>query len=139
RSPRAGSAPRKARSVTGRARNPRPTRASAWTKPGRTRTSGIERTLHSSGAMWSLGKRKTFDVVALTTPSEGRYWVMGAGSRLEHYERMPRALLPTHFIVYPEWMACDPVLGRMLHEAVVTDESILGGQAMRVHEARWDH
>jgi hypothetical protein len=49
------------------------------------------------------------------------------------------ALLPTHFIVYPEWMACEPVLGQELHAAVVTDSSILGGQAMRVFKARWEN
>jgi hypothetical protein len=98
--------------------------------------------VNDTGAIAYFGNRRTFDVVGLTTPTEGRYWVMGAGSRLEHYERLHEnapQLLPTHFIVYPEWMACEPVLGHMLHEAVVTDASILGGQSMRVHEARWEH
>lgn len=96
--------------------------------------------VNDTGAIAYFGDRRTFDVVGLTTPSEGKYWVAGPASRLEHYERMrlhsPSAL-PTHFIVYPEWMACNAVLGRQLHEAVVTDSSILGGQVMRVHEARW--
>lgn len=97
--------------------------------------------LNDTGAIAYFGDRVTFDVVGLTTPSEGRYWVAGAGSRLEHYERMSREspqLLPTHFIVYPEWMACPPVLGRVLHEAIVTDSTILGGASMRVFEARTD-
>lgn len=98
--------------------------------------------VNDTGAIAYFSDRRTFDVVGLTTQSEGKYWVAGAGSRLEHYERLARtdrALLPTHFIVYPEWMACEPVLGAMLHEAVVTDSSILGGQAMRVFVARYDH
>ncbi len=98
--------------------------------------------VNDTGAIAYFGNRLTFDIVGLTTPSEGRYWVAGVGSRFEHYERLQRASpgsLPTHFIVYPEWMACDPVLGKPLHEAVVTDSSILGGQVMRVYEARWDH
>jgi hypothetical protein len=98
--------------------------------------------VNDTGAIAYFGNRRTFDVVGLTTPTEGRYWVAGAASRYEHYERLHRtapALLPTHFIVYPEWMGCEPVLGRMLHEAVVTDASILGGAAMRAYEARWDH
>jgi hypothetical protein len=98
--------------------------------------------VNDTGAIAYFGNRLTFDVVGLTTPSEGRYWVAGAGSRLEHYERMRAtapASLPTHFIVYPEWMACDAVLGKPLHEAVVTDSTILGGQVMRAYEARWDH
>ena len=98
--------------------------------------------MNDTGAIAYFGNRLTFDIVGLTTPSEGRYWVAGVGSRFEHYERLQRASpgsLPTHFIVYPEWMACDPVLGKPLHEAVVTDSSILGGQVMRVYEARWDH
>lgn len=98
--------------------------------------------VNDTGAIAYFGNRKTFDVVGLTTPSEGRYWIAGAGARFEHYERLrlsaPSAL-PTHFIVYPEWMSCDPVLGARLHEAVVTDASILGGQIMRVYQAKWDH
>jgi hypothetical protein len=98
--------------------------------------------LNDTGAIAYFGNRRTFDVVGLTTPTEGRYWVAGAGSRLEHYERLRRTVptsLPTHFIVYPEWMAMDAVLGKVLHEAVVTDSSILGGQIMRAFEARWEH
>jgi hypothetical protein len=98
--------------------------------------------VNDTGAIAYFGDRHTFDVVGLTSPSEGRYWVAGAGSRLEHYERLKTtapAALPTHFIVYPEWMGCDPVIGRNLHEATVTDASILGGQTMRASLARWDH
>lgn len=98
--------------------------------------------VNDTGAIAYFGDRKTFDVVGLTTPTEGRYWVAGAASRLEHYERLRAAnpgALPTHFIVYPEWMGLEPVLGRPLHEATVTDSTILGGQTMRASEARWDH
>lgn len=98
--------------------------------------------VNDTGAIAYFGNRKTFDVVGLTTATEGQYWVGGAGSRLEHYERLKAsspASLPTHFVVYPEWMACDAVLGRALHEATVTDSSILGGQTMRVYEARFRH
>ena len=94
--------------------------------------------LNDTGAIAYLSGRKTFDVVGLTTEGEARYWVLGAGSRFEHYERLPRERLPTHFIVYPQWMACPPVLGRQLHEATVTDQSILGGVTMVAFEARWD-
>jgi hypothetical protein len=99
--------------------------------------------VNDTGAIAYFGNRRTFDVVGLTTPSEGKYWVAGSGSRLEHYERLHAAggvaSLPTHFIVYPEWMSCDVVLGKPLHEAVVTDSTILGGQVMRAYEARYDH
>ena len=54
------------------------------------------------------------------------------------YERLAEGRRPTHFIVYPQWMACSPVLGRVLTEATVVDQSILGGTTMVVHEARWD-
>jgi hypothetical protein len=94
--------------------------------------------VNDTGAIAYFGNRRTFDVVGLTTPTEGRYWIAGSGSRLEHYEKLystAPSQLPTHFIVYPEWMACDPVIGRPLHEATVTDSTILGGQTMRVSEA----
>lgn len=94
--------------------------------------------LNDTGAIAYFGDRHTFDVVGLTTRSEGRYWVAGAGSRLEHYERLrattPSAL-PTHFIVYPGWFAIGRLLGAELEEATVTDASILGGRTMEAHVA----
>jgi hypothetical protein len=96
--------------------------------------------LNDTGAIAYFGDRPTFDIVGLTTRGEARYWVAGAGSRLEHYERLyvrsPSAL-PTHFIVYPEWMAMDSVLGALLQQATVTDATILGGRTMRAYEADW--
>ena len=94
--------------------------------------------VNDTGAIAYLGDRRTFDIVGLTTEGEARYWVAGAGSRFEHYEKLPKERLPTHFIVYPQWMACSPVLGKGLFEATVTDQSILGGTSMVVYEARWD-
>jgi hypothetical protein len=94
--------------------------------------------VNDTGAIAYLSGRATFDVVGLTTEGEARYWVGGAGSRFEHYERMPAARRPSHFIVYPQWMACPPVLGRPLHEATVLDQTILGGTTMVAYEARWD-
>lgn len=94
--------------------------------------------VNDTGAIAYLSGRRTFDVVGLTTEGEARYWVAGAGSRFEHYEKMPRDRLPTHFIVYPHWMACEAMLGDALHEATVVDQSILGGDTMVVYEARLD-
>jgi hypothetical protein len=94
--------------------------------------------VNDTGAVAYLSDRHTFDIVGLTTRDEGRYWVAGAASRFEHYEHLyaeSPTSLPTHFIVYPEWMACDAVLGRPLHEATVLDSTILGGRTMRVYEA----
>jgi hypothetical protein len=94
--------------------------------------------VNDTGAIAYLSGRRTFDVVGLTTEGEARYWVGGAGSRFEHYEKLAKERLPTHFIVYPQWMACSPVLGKELFQATVTDQSILGGATMVVYEARWD-
>jgi hypothetical protein len=94
--------------------------------------------VNDTGAIAYFGDRKTFDIVGLTTPTEGPYWVGGVASRFEHYEKLARAALLTHFIVYPEWMGCDAILGKPLQQAVVTDATILGGQTMRASEARWD-
>ncbi|MEJ7729733.1 MAG: hypothetical protein WKG00_10990 [Polyangiaceae bacterium] len=94
--------------------------------------------VNDTGAIAYLGERSTFDVVGLTTEGEAPYWVAGPGARFEHYERLPPERRPTHFVVYPHWMACPPVLGRELTQATVTEQSILGGPTMVVHEARWD-
>jgi hypothetical protein len=96
--------------------------------------------VNDTGAIAYFSGRRTFDVVGLTTKSEGRYWVAGVASRFEHYERLGARApteLPTHFIVYPEWMAMPEVLGSALHDATVTDASILGGRTMRAYVADW--
>jgi hypothetical protein len=96
--------------------------------------------VNDTGAIAYFSDRTTFDVVGLTTEGEGRYWVAGAGSRLEHYENLlstDPSRLPTHFIVYPQWMGIDAVLGEPLHEATVTDATILGGATMRAYVADW--
>jgi hypothetical protein len=96
--------------------------------------------VNDTGAIAYFGNRKTFDIVGLTTKDEARYWVAGVGSRFEHFEHLhasSSALLPTHFIVYREWMGMDSVLGQPLHQATVTDATILGGQTMRAYLANW--
>jgi hypothetical protein len=96
--------------------------------------------VNDTGAIAYFGEHPTFDIVGLTTEGEGRYWVAGPGSRLEHYERLLQtdpSRLPTHFIVYPQWMALNVVLGAPIHEATVTDSTILGGTTMRAYMADW--
>jgi hypothetical protein len=93
--------------------------------------------VNDTGAIAYFSERRTFDVVGLTTEGEARYWVAGPGSRYEHYERMAQSALPTHFIVYPQWMACSPILGEDLFEATVTNQSILGGATKVVYQADW--
>lgn len=94
--------------------------------------------VNDTGAIAYFSNRKTFDVCGLTTEGEAYYWTYGAGSRFEHYEKLPVERRPTHFIVYPQWMACEPVLGEELQRATVTDQSILGGQTMVAYAAEWD-
>lgn len=92
--------------------------------------------VNDTGAIAYFSQRRTFDIVGLTTPHEAQYWVAGAGSRFEHYERLPPSALPTHFIVYPEWFALNPLLGNYLTERSV-NASILGGTTMVAHEANY--
>jgi hypothetical protein len=109
-----------------------------WAKANLPRDARIG--VNDTGAIAYFSERRTFDIVGLTTPSEARYWVGGAASRVEHYERLLQTApnrLPNFFIVYPEWMGTEAVLGPALHEAVVTDSSILGGQIMRVYVANY--
>ncbi len=94
--------------------------------------------VNDTGAIAYLSDHQTFDVVGLTTEGEAPYWVAGAGSRFEHYERLGPARLPTHFIVYPHWMACPAVLGQQLHHETVPYQTILGGPTMIAYQARYD-
>jgi hypothetical protein len=93
--------------------------------------------VNDTGAIAYFSERRTFDVVGLTTQSEARYWVAGAGSRYEHYETLPPSTRPTHFIVYPEWLAMHVVLGERLFSATVHDQTILGGATKSAHVADW--
>ena len=86
--------------------------------------------VNDAGAITFYSGRRTFDIVGLTTRGEARYWVAGPGSRFEHYERLPRAVLPTHFIVYPEWFGIPNLLGEPLMERRVEGATILGGPSM---------
>jgi hypothetical protein len=96
--------------------------------------------LNDTGAIAYFGGKKTFDIVGLTTEGEARYYVAGPGSRFEHYEKLRGSgKLPTHFIVYPDWMGIPSVVGDQLMEATVSDtgRSILGGETMIAYEADW--
>jgi hypothetical protein len=93
--------------------------------------------VNDTGAMAYFSGHTTFDVVGLTTRGEARYWAAGPGSRFEHYERMPRDSLPTHFVVYPEWFAVDAVLGAELTSRSVS-HTILGGYTMAAYRASYE-
>ena len=92
--------------------------------------------VNDAGALTFFSRRPTFDVVGLTTASEGPHWVAGPGSCFEHYERLTPQERPTHFVVYPEWLALDALLGAELAERTV-NSTILGGPTMRAYEADW--
>lgn len=93
--------------------------------------------VNDTGAIAYYSGRRVFDVVGLTTRSEGRYWVAGAGSRFEHYERVGETALPTHFIVYPEWFQVPPLLDQLLTDRSVTGATILGGPRMVAYSATY--
>jgi hypothetical protein len=85
--------------------------------------------VNDTGAIAFFSGRHVFDIVGLTTSGEARYWSAGAGSRFEHYERLPRSVLPTVFIVYPPWFALPDLFGPCLTERTVY-ATILGGATM---------
>jgi len=85
--------------------------------------------VNDTGAIAYFSGHQVFDIVGLTTTGEARYWSAGAGSRFEHYERLPRAELPTVFIVYPPWFALPALFGPCLTERTV-NATILGGATM---------
>lgn len=91
--------------------------------------------VNDTGAIAYFSNRPVFDVVGLTTADEAKYWVAGAGSRFEHYERVERSRLPTHFIVYPSWMDMPEVLGDMLTYRTVPGATILGGTTKAAYVA----
>ncbi|HET9956438.1 MAG TPA: hypothetical protein VFQ61_18140 [Polyangiaceae bacterium] len=91
--------------------------------------------VNDTGAIAYFSERSTFDIVGLTTSTEAEHWTAGPGSRFEHYERLGRAALPTHFIVYPEWFALDELCGEVLNERAVPGATILGGERMVAYRA----
>jgi hypothetical protein len=93
--------------------------------------------INDTGAIAYFSGHSTFDIVGLTTAGEARFWSAGAGSRFEHYEKLPAQALPTHFIVYPEWFGMEPLLGEELQSRTVR-HTILGGTKMAVFVAEYD-
>ena len=91
--------------------------------------------VNDTGAIAYYSGRRVFDVVGLTTLGEGRYWVAGPGSRFEHYERLPRSVLPSDFIVYPEWFALPDLFGTYHTARSVPGATILGGETMAAYAA----
>jgi hypothetical protein len=91
--------------------------------------------VNDTGAIGYFSDRRVFDVVGLTTRGEARYWVAGAGSRFEHYERLGPRALPTQFIVYPEWFALPGLLGEYRTARRVSGATILGGETMVAYDA----
>lgn len=106
-----------------------------WSKDGL--PEGARVGVNDTGATAYFGGHPTFDVVGLTTAGEARYWTAGPGSRFEHYETLPANLLPTHFLVYPEWFAIDALLGEKITSRSV-EHTILGGVTMAAYPARYD-
>ncbi len=90
--------------------------------------------VNDTGAIAYFSDHPVFDIVGLTTVGEARYWSAGAGSRFEHYEHLSRAVLPTHFIVYPQWFGLPQLFGTCLTERTVY-ATILGGETMVACEA----
>jgi hypothetical protein len=91
--------------------------------------------VNDTGAIAYFSDRRVFDVVGLTTRGEARYWVAGAGSRFEHYERLGARALPTQFIVYPEWFALPGLFGAYHTARRVPGATILGGETMVAYDA----
>ena len=94
--------------------------------------------VNDAGAIAYLGKRRTFDLVGLTTRGEALPWLAGPGSRFEHYEHLDPARRPTHLVVYENWLAVPPLLGEYLTSRTVTGATILGGATKSAYLARWD-
>jgi len=93
--------------------------------------------VNDTGAIAYFSDHPVFDIVGLTTVGEARYWSAGAGSRFEHYERLPKRELPTHFIVYPQWFGLPQLFGTCLTERTVY-ATILGGETMVACEADYE-
>jgi hypothetical protein len=91
--------------------------------------------VNDTGAIGYFSGHRIFDVVGLTTRGEARYWVAGAGSRFEHYERLGAPRLPATFIVYPEWFALPALLGEYRTDRRVVGATILGGETMVAYDA----
>ncbi len=89
--------------------------------------------VNDTGAIAYFGEHRTFDIVGLTSPLEGKYWVAGPASRFEHYEDLSAAggRLPGFWAVYPNWFGLPSLLGEPLATREVR-ASILGGVVMSV-------
>ncbi len=91
--------------------------------------------VNDAGAIAYLSRRRTFDLIGLTTLGEARHWAAGPGSRFEHYERLGPGALPSHFVIYERWVALDPLMGEYLTSRTVTGATILGDATKTAYRA----
>jgi hypothetical protein len=96
--------------------------------------------INDAGALAYYGKRRTVDMIGLTTEGFARVYRSGLGCLFEHLRRLPPGQLPTYFAIYPDWFPYwrqSGILGPEIFRAHLAVNTICGGTDKVVYPATW--
>jgi hypothetical protein len=96
--------------------------------------------MNDAGAIAYYGKRRTLDLVGLTTERLAKARRDGDGPLFEELRRLPPGRRPTYFAIYPEWfqnLSVSGLLGGEIHRVHLGFNTICGGTDKVVYPAVW--
>ncbi len=94
--------------------------------------------INDAGALTYGSRRRTLDLVGLTSPDTGASFRQGAASLYEYVERLPAERRPAYYAVFPTWIGyTDPALGilRSLTNFGLARNTISGGTNLVIYQA----
>jgi hypothetical protein len=94
--------------------------------------------INDAGALTYGSRRRTLDLVGLTSPDVGPSFRQGAASLYEYIERLPAERRPAYYAVFPTWIGySDPATGvlRPLTNFALARDTISGGTNLVIYQA----
>ncbi len=95
--------------------------------------------VNDAGAIPYYARRRSLDIVGLTTNGLARPFRHGNGSLYEALEKLDPSARPTHFAIFRRYLGSTGLLGRTVFNPATSRKSGSWGNINALYEARWDH
>ena len=93
--------------------------------------------VNDAGALRYFSRRRTIDLVGLTTAGNSAPWRHGSGSLFERLEAMPPGQRPQYFAIFPNWFNFpEGIFLQPLHRIRVLEPSIIDAEKV-LYQAHW--
>ena len=93
--------------------------------------------VNDAGALRYFSRRRTIDLVGLTTAGNSAPWRHGSGSLFERLEAMPPDQRPQYFAIFPNWFNFpEGIFLQPLHRIRVLEPSIIDAEKV-LYQAHW--